>query len=334
MGLSVAFDEYWHQAWEWLKMRRKAAPSDADIWHLRFHHKTLLPELYSRVLTNHYQLSPMCVFNEKAQWCSQDALVLKWVALQVDELLPKHGFCHHVKGHGGSCGSVELVAKTLQAGRYHFALHTDIRGYYAAINKTQLLRHVSKYVTNPVLYNLIEQYVHYSVENAGLFHTPEAGIPRGCALSPLLGGSFLYHIDQYYYGLRDKIFYARYMDDFLIMSGKHWTLRRCIAALNHFFDMHGFEKHPDKTQIGKLEKGFDWLGVYFIAGQPPAISSRSMENHRNQRLQLYERARRRGLTDAQAGEILLKYEHHWRRWAKQLLIRAVPTDKPHYKGYE
>ena len=84
------------------------------------------------------------------------------------------------------------------------------------------------------------------------------------------------------------------MDDFLIMSRKRWHLRHCIAALNKFFDAHGFEKHPDKTQTGRLSKGFDWLGVYFATSQKPTISRRSMKNHHNQRLQVYERARRWG----------------------------------------
>lgn len=299
MNEFITSDATWHPAWEWLKTQRQHSPVNADIWHLRFHWQRIAPGLYSRVFAGMYRLTPMRIVNDKAQWCAQDALVLKWVALRVESLLPQHNRCHHVKGHGGSYGSVSRVAEALCDGGYAFVLRTDIRGYYAAINKSQLLRHVSEHVTDPVLYDLIEQYVNYSVEDSGVFHTPESGICRGCALSPLLGGSFLYYIDQYYHSQENKIFYARYMDDFLIMSRKRWHLRRCIAALNKFFDTHGFEKHPDKTQIGKLSKGFDWLGVYFAPDWEPTISRRSVDNHHNQRLRVYERARRRGMNEFQ-----------------------------------
>ncbi|ELD8091265.1 hypothetical protein WM620_005040 [Salmonella enterica] len=33
--------------------------------------------------------------------------------------------------------------------------------------------------------------------------------------------------------------------------------------LNRHFAQAGFEQHPDKTFIGRVEKGFDWMGFWF-----------------------------------------------------------------------
>ena len=33
--------------------------------------------------------------------------------------------------------------------------------------------------------------------------------------------------------------------------------------MNHVFDALGLAKHPDKTFIGKIDKGFDFLGYHF-----------------------------------------------------------------------
>ena len=44
--------------------------------------------------------------------------------------------------------------------------------------------------------------------------TPEKGICRGSALSPLIGASLLRHVDHYF-ATREELFYARYMDDFI-----------------------------------------------------------------------------------------------------------------------
>ncbi|ECF7068464.1 hypothetical protein XS74_22935 [Salmonella enterica subsp. enterica] len=87
-------------------------------------------------------------------------------------------------------------------------------------------------------------------------------IPRGCALKPLIGASLLRHVDDYYETLPEEdYFYARYMDDFLLFTRTRWQLRRGIQMLAFFFDLGGFEIHPDKSQTGRLEKGFDWLGL-------------------------------------------------------------------------
>lgn len=309
-------DEHWQAAWRWLKDSRKHAPVHADVWHLRFHWQNLAADVYQQVRAGRYRLTPMQVFNENAQWSARDALVLKWVALQTELLLPRHPRCHHVKGHGGCRGSLGKVARALAGGEYRFVLRTDIRGYYAAMNKTQVLAHVARFVHDPVVYDLIAQYVEYSVESGGVLHTPLSGICRGCALSPLLGASFLYHIDCYFDAQKDHLFYARYMDDFLILAKTRWGLRRSIRALNQFFDYNGFEKHPQKTQMGKLEKGFDWLGVYFAAGKDPEISPRAIENHRLRCLRLYEQARRRGLSEKQAADRVQRYVDRWKIWAR------------------
>lgn len=45
----------------------------------------------------------------------------------------------------------------------------------------------------------------------------------------------------------DEVFYARYMDDFLLLNRTRWQLRRGISRLAEFFDLSGFERHPEKT---------------------------------------------------------------------------------------
>ncbi|MXD28089.1 transposase, partial [Escherichia coli] len=87
-------------------------------------------------------------------------------------------------------------------------------------------------------------------------HTPQTGIPRGCALSPLLGGSLLYFADMEF-NATDNICYARYMDDFIVLTRTRWQLRKCVARLNEYFDWGGFTKLPEKTYTGKLSHGMD-----------------------------------------------------------------------------
>jgi hypothetical protein len=72
------------------------------------------------------------------QWSAHDALVLKWVAIQVEEQLPRNTHCHHLRGHGGVNGSTQSVASAWQSGEWRYVYRTDIRGYYRHILKHQV----------------------------------------------------------------------------------------------------------------------------------------------------------------------------------------------------
>ena len=268
-----------------------------------------------------YRLQPMQVYRGHdrswVQWCAQDALVLKWVALQVENRLPMHERCAHIKGRGGGRQSVNEVWRALASGDFPFVYRTDIRGYYRHIRKEQLLSLVRQHVDDPALTDLVEQYLYYSVEDGGDIFTPEKGICRGSALSPLMGAALLYHVDGHFAAVRG-IFYARYMDDFVLLTRTRWQLRRCVKHLHEFFNQGGFETHPDKTQLGRIEHGFDWLGVWFTP-TGTSIAPRALENHRAQRLRLYEQARRRGLSATDADARVQAYLIRWNIWVMQML---------------
>ncbi len=53
---------------------------------------------------------------------------------------------------------------------------------------------------------------------------------------------------------RSGQFYVRFMDDILVLAPTRWRLRK---AVNEILDSLGLLKHPDKTFIGRIERGFD-----------------------------------------------------------------------------
>jgi hypothetical protein len=313
----------WEQAWHWLCRSRRHAPPDADIWHLWFYRHRDDADLYQQVTGGRYCLSPMMIIHKRtgddsmAQWCARDALVLKWVALMAGDKLPVHERCIHVKGHRGGRTSLTQIACVLKDG-YRFVYRTDIRGYYRHINKAQLFNLVCRYISDPVHRDLIYQYLYYSVEYGGEIHSPATGISRGCALSPLMGATLLYYVDSHYHHT-EGIYYARYMDDFLFLSERRWPVRRARKQLYEFFHLGGFECHPDKTQMGRVENGFDWLGVWFSDTGATGIAPRALENHRIHRLRLEEQALRRGFTQEATAERVQRYECRWNIWAADRL---------------
>ncbi len=115
------------------------------------------------------------------------------------------------------------------------------------------------------------------------------------------------------------------MDDFIFFTRTRWHLRKAIKSLHEFFDLGGFEVHPDKTQLGNIEKGFDWLGVWYPP-LGPRIAPRALENYRNCCVRLDEQARHRGLPRAEIDELVRAYEARWKVWANRQLALAEWPD--------
>ncbi|WP_261437494.1 hypothetical protein [Serratia proteamaculans] len=77
------------------------------------------------------------------------------------------------------------------------------------------------------------------------------------------------------------------MDDFIIFTRTRWHARRALKRLLSALTREDYEAHPDKTQLGRIEKGFDWLGLWF-AEKSIHISPRAKQNHRDRCARLYE----------------------------------------------
>ncbi|QBJ09341.1 hypothetical protein EYS10_12660 [Rahnella aquatilis] len=340
-------------AWAWLETHRRSAPGGADVWDIRWQagkSHTYLADLLHTLQAGQYRLSPLQLHGQgderRAVWGAQDALVLKWVALSIEGQLPLHPSCEHVKGHGGGKPSIEKLHALLTGGTdtpetttaaeataskktadYAWVCRTDIRGYYRSINKATLLNQVRQHVQDPVHQELISQYIHYTVEDGGTFHTPQTGISRGCPLSPLMGALHLYDMDEHFIQQKN-IHYARYMDDVIILAKSRWSLRKHTKRLMQWFSEYDFEAHPDKTQIGRTAKGFDWMGAWLTDEGVTDIAPRAKANHREKVRRLYERLARlpawlRHRRRQQVHARVLAYRKRWNIWTGGLLACAI-----------
>ena len=167
--------------------------------------------------------------------------------------------CYHLKGHGGLKGAVRDVMKQLP--KYKFFCKTDVHSYYDSIDHYTMLMRLHDYIEDRTIIGYIWQVLNRCVEWGGLYQDIKKGIPRGSSLSPLLGAFYLMELDRKMEKLDVK--YFRYMDDILILTPTRWKLKKAIRVLNQTFNELGLEQHPDKTLIGRVERGFDFLGYHF-----------------------------------------------------------------------
>lgn len=99
------------------------------------------------------------------------------------------------------------------------------------------------------------------------------------------------------------------MDDIPVLASSKWKLRKAIRVLNQIFVELKLEKHPDKTLIGRTNRGFDFLG-YRFEPQGLDLASKTIVSFMTKILQLYEQESFE-TRDRRLGE----YLRRWCGWA-------------------
>lgn len=111
------------------------------------------------------------------------------------------------------------------------------------------------------------------------------------------------------------LFYVRFMDDILVLAPTRWKLRRAVRTLNEVFDTLGLEQHPDKTFIGRIEKGFDFLG-YHLNRDGIRAGRKTLANAVSKATRLYEQ----GASNERIGE----YWTRFLRWLQAGISEDIP----------
>ena len=89
------------------------------------------------------------------------------------------------------------------------------------------------------------------------------GMVAGGALSPLLGALYLLPLDKAMqkYIARGDVYYARFMDDILVLANKRWQFRKVVKEIQQTTQALGLRLHDNnKRFIGRVDNGFEFLG--------------------------------------------------------------------------
>ncbi len=264
----IASDSVIDTAYDWLCKRRHDYSHNDDVWDIRFRWSEFKAHLQETLLSGEYTFSSQRLIitpdRRMELWCAQDALVLKAMAI----VLGKHlrpilsSDCYHLKGNGGATAAVRAVRRHLKPG--HHVMKSDVKSYYASIDHEILFRQLQDYVPDKSVLNLLWQYMRRTVYCDGFYHDVKQGISLGCPLSPLMGALYLKLLDD---RMRNTgLFYARFMDDWVVIAPTRWKLRSAVRIVNETLNLLNVEQHPDKTFIGRVERGFDFLGYFLKPG--------------------------------------------------------------------
>ena len=304
----IVSDENLAKAFDWLCHQRRKYSHNNDVWEIRRRWDEIKPQLQIDLLARAYRLSPQQEIRLEDDtlelWSARDSLVLKAVSIVLTQHLRPHlsDYCHHLAGNGGAKRAVRRVWDKLK--NFKFVLRSDVKKYYASIDHYILYDQLHRYLDDPRVLGLLWDYLKRTVHFGGWVRDVKRGISLGCSLSPLMGALYLKPLDDQME--RSDFHYARFMDDWVILTPTRWKLREAVRIVNQTLSELKLEKHPDKTYIGKIEKGFDFLGYRF---EPRGLSLAlgTLKRFQERLARLYEQ----GADDDRIGQ----YVRRWCGWA-------------------
>jgi hypothetical protein len=185
--------------------------------------------------------------------------------------IPESFSCRIGKGHhrGFFCSAGYLRKASSNNTKVCFALKCDIRKFFDSVNHKILKRVIRKKIIDQKALDLIDKIIDsYSC----VYRQPEIivlerdiqsarGLPLGNLTSQLFANIYLNELDQFAKKeLRIK-YYARYMDDFIIVSDDEKYLKNLLLPIKYFLESElKLELHPNKISIRKFSQGLDFLG--------------------------------------------------------------------------
>jgi len=104
----------------------------------------------------------------------------------------------------------------------------------------------------------------------------------------------------------------------VVLAPTRWKLRGAIRIVNQKLATLEVAQHPDKTFIGRISRGFDFLGYRFQSRGLIGASRQTVERFVERATQLYERG-----ADA---ERIGDYARNWVRWVQSGLCFVVDGD--------
>lgn len=289
--------------------RSKSQDPHSDIWEISLRWPHYRAELQQRAVAGTYQLSPVQVFYAEdgrllTHWCSLDAILLKAISMVLADSVKQQvgSQCLHLKGHGGLRQGARLAHQAAQ--RHRYVIKADVADFYSSTQHDVLLAIVKRHIEDKRIIHIIQQVLNRCEIHNAEHRLVERGIPMGCALSPLLGALILKSLDATLN--RQSVVYMRYMDDWLVFTNSRSVLRRLVKAMHRVMHRLQYKLAYNKTFIGRVARGFDFLGYRFTARGLIGLAQQTIQNFNQRIARLYEQ-------HASCKRVAL-YITRWRLW--------------------
>ena len=259
--------------WQRLLRRRLClATAQSSWWSFVWDWKKLLRTWLATFMQGDHQFAPIIEYQFKDEivrvWSYLDRLILHLI-LKIIKATFKHvisPLCLHLQGPSAIKGITRQTEAALATGRYEYCLRIDIKSYYASINHKVLLKQLMDNYDDPRLKKYFTDIVTAAVDCGGQIILPKQGIPLRSSLSPFFGALYLTSLDRAFEN-RPRTFYVRYMDDIIILVKNKRQYAKARKTVFGILKELKLQASPHKTRMGKIKKGFHFLGVNFAVSR-------------------------------------------------------------------
>lgn len=161
----------------------------------------------------------------------------------------------------GCKDALRRVDALLKAG-FVYVVDADLKSYFDTIPHGRLLSRLRERVADGRVLSLIESFLKAGIMDGLKEWEPEAGVPQGAVLSPLLSNIYLNPLDHQ---MADQGYHmVRYADDFVILCRSQAVAEQALSHVRQWCEVEGLTLHPTKTRIVDVRtEGFDFLGYRF-----------------------------------------------------------------------
>lgn len=255
--------DYVARARDWLRAQRQQYSIHDGVWTLL----STWPKVKERLSSKWqkgihvFQSQKRYTFGDQSLlvFDAEDALLLKTLSLALTPRLTPNlsKRVYNIKGRGGIKAALRDTQSALPG--YTYVFKSDIRHFYASIAHEVLLSACREFKMRPNELSLLKASLERVEEKDMRYTVYEKGIAKGSPLSPLLGTIVLDKLDLAMEAI-PGVYYARYMDDWVVLCKTRNQLRTIIKITHRILKTLQLELHPDKTYLGRIAKGFDFLG--------------------------------------------------------------------------
>jgi RNA-directed DNA polymerase len=176
--------------------------------------------------------------------------------------IPTSFSCRIGKGtHKGVDSVAEMLRKESSNNTRHcYALKCDIKKFFDTVDHTILRAMLEIKITDADTLWLLEEIIEGFVSSQSDLFTRK-GIPIGNLTSQLLANVYMNEFDQFMKKKLGVKHYARYTDDFVVVSKDRDYLQSLVPIVQQFLrETLALELHPEKVFIAKYSQGIDFLG--------------------------------------------------------------------------
>lgn len=247
-------------------------------------------------------------------------------------------------------GALDEVGRVICRRPTSYVLEADIRGYFDAIVRSQLMEMMERRVRDGSILRLIRKWIHVGVVDQGRLLTSRTGTGQGQTISPLLANIYLHYIlDEWFEEvvkprLRGEAYEVRYCDDFILCFQYREDAEKVLRVLPKRFGKYGLSLHPKKTRLlafgrsavsqaarrGARPATFDFLGFTHVCARSRrgnfAVQVRTMRKRLRRSVKhvsAWSRKHRHDLVAEQCEALNAKLRGHYQYYGRPTNYRSL-----------